>query len=436
MAGDMEYFKISALNRRLEEGLAVSRDELLDDRVVIDNILLGLNLGIHLRQRSRDEDAEFVFRLILKSYPEESLAHYELSLLLASQGKFGESTAHAIKCVRADGHNFSFVAAASLLLAYRGELEKGLRLVDGLRPVNRDDRVSVRALTQGLRYIARWTPERVIGALDEAHYSGRFLTTDEVARVLFSAVEQRRPFGMVRLGDGEGAWSFRSQSEESEFPDLFREMRRSFLFDWFQTDELLERDDFHNFAVAVSNDIKGCDILGVPERRRMLGEFGHLSRRGIPACVNLLRTFGLIDDGIGPQDGLTSAFCSANIHVDLDDTGFFQNLFAKQVSVGLITSYKNLPDILRARGANVVRSHSVPGDSRNLWKDGDGITERQYPDHYSRVQAELGDQDLTGEVYLVAAGFVGKRYVAQIKSRGGIAIDLGAVANRWAAAST
>jgi hypothetical protein len=75
----------------------------------------------------------------------------------------------------------------------------------------------------------------------------------------------------------------------------------------------------------------------------------------------------------------------------------------------------------------------VPGDSRNVWVGDDGLPVVQFPNAFKIVHTELEGRDLSGIVFLVAAGFVGKQYLHLIKQQGGIALDIGAIANRWAA---
>jgi hypothetical protein len=56
---------------------------------------------------------------------------------------------------------------------------------------------------------------------------------------------------------------------------------------------------------------------------------------------------------------------------------------------------------------------------------------RHYPHVYNDILANLLESDLTGELFLVGAGPLGKAYCQKIKKRGGVAIDVGAVFDSW-----
>ena len=53
-----------------------------------------------------------------------------------------------------------------------------------------------------------------------------------------------------------------------------------------------------------------------------------------------------------------------------------------------------------------------------------------FPNRFEDIQSKI-EVAYLGEVFLVAAGFLGKFYCQTIKERGGIALDIGSAADYW-----
>jgi len=55
-----------------------------------------------------------------------------------------------------------------------------------------------------------------------------------------------------------------------------------------------------------------------------------------------------------------------------------------------------------------------------------------YPDYFKKVISEINSRDLYGYLCLIGGGFIGKKYVIECAKRGGVALDIGSVFDRWA----
>jgi hypothetical protein len=130
---------------------------------------------------------------------------------------------------------------------------------------------------------------------------------------------------------------------------------------------------------------------------------------------------------VGPD----ARFGSSHVHVDLHHLGFYRELMKVDAPFGVITSYRGLPDVMRAAGARVDHAFFVPGDSRNFWTNDGGEPLRQWPDVFESVAAQLRSLDLTGTVFIMSAGFVGKQYLPILKAQGAVALDVGSMTNQW-----
>lgn len=399
-----------------------------DLTVWVDDPFAAVNVGIRLRDAGRLEEAENLYQAVLTTESDYIFALYELGLTLAYQNRFGEAVHYLRRAVSKDPENLNYRICLSSVLGICGETNQAKKLISDYYPRNTSEFNTVKIFLQFVQFASKHSRDSTLVKLREATARGVFASPIQVGEIAYDAIRHQKPFALVRLGDGEGAWSFMNNEDEAEFSELYAANRRSFLIDWFGSDHLLESSEFHEFARQLSSSMGSADIVGLPEMGRVEDEYRILSHRGVPSCVNLLRKFGIFE---ASKKEISPIFCSANIHYDLFDQGFFDNLWQLGIEVGLITSYKGLNEFFESKGVKVVASHYIPGDSRNFWLEGDGKPLCQFPAHMERVLAEISVEDLQGRLYLVAAGFVGKIYSLEIKRRGGIALDIGSIANIW-----
>nr|NQU90508.1 hypothetical protein [Bacteroidota bacterium] len=59
-------------------------------------------------------------------------------------------------------------------------------------------------------------------------------------------------------------------------------------------------------------------------------------------------------------------------------------------------------------------------------------TRIHYPDVFNETMLRIESLNLKGYLCLVGAGFIGKPYIVKCAERGGIAIDIGSVFDKWA----
>lgn len=85
----------------------------------------------------------------------------------------------------------------------------------------------------------------------------------------------------------------------------------------------------------------------------------------------------------------------------------------------------------RHYGLKDITFHRVPGEKghQHLLSN-DAILGEHWPQRFVEIMEQL-TEPLNGRLYLVAAGILGKLYCNQIKCAGGIAIDIGSLADGW-----
>lgn len=245
-----------------------------------------------------------------------------------------------------------------------------------------------------------------------------------VLGALRAAIVDRQPLSLIRLGDGEARFlahmdpaTRRHMSEQES-----RTMADSIWHNWFGT--MLAEADSYDVAMLNSDllhSIRVSDIIGVPGLERMAKDYQHFGYLGY--------LDGLIDhiqaNDLGRR--LTDAFISIQIH---GHDPFLADLLKGIDFLGFIGPHADLANRLAAHlGIAGTATYLVPGERRLPRHVTDG-TGRHFPDRYHEILRDL-IVPRRGNVFLVAAGLLGKIYCARVRELGGIAIDIGSVADAW-----
>lgn len=255
--------------------------------------------------------------------------------------------------------------------------------------------------------------------------SGDYLTEDRITAIenrLNLALIQRKPFSAVRLGDGEG----RVLGYPSFFSDL--EVLSEVLYYHFGPESMNKLKDakpdtwiktaMDELRGLLTKSLRQADMVGLP-----ISEFFNEHERN-PST-------GLVGYACALTYGLTFAQ-----HLNDDDivgTNVFQVLAArgrviKSAAVHAKATHVVGPwdithELGEALGAEI-NWIKVPG--HYTWRGEKGMG--HYPELYRYVETKLMTMgDLSGQLFLVGAGILGKYYCALIKERGGVALDVGSV---------
>jgi hypothetical protein len=78
-----------------------------------------------------------------------------------------------------------------------------------------------------------------------------------------------------------------------------------------------------------------------------------------------------------------------------------------------------------------IEYHFISGElgHKNYLPD-EAINGKHYPDQFNTINCSIS-RPLNGKLFLVAAGILGKFYCHTIKRNGGIALDIGSIADGW-----
>lgn len=268
----------------------------------------------------------------------------------------------------------------------------------------------------------------------------RRAAAEAVADRVIAAHRAGRPLSLIRLGDGEGNFlPYPAGQEAHAGPDRDATQRI-----WWGKARL-EGVAADAMTAALAHAVRNADVVGVPDLSRLcyglplptppfLFHSWH-DYRGLLTILDHLGRQGGRDGGgalFAPEQTITSC----HIHADLAAWGQYERLFAAVGRVSLITCHPALPDALARRfGVAIGQVHRIPHEARYAAQFGYADAGEHYPDAFRELERTLAVR-APGEVFLVAAGFLGKMYCDWIKERGGIALDVGSVVDHWCGFAT
>jgi len=282
------------------------------------------------------------------------------------------------------------------------------------------------------RFAARFDQgamEAWLAELLERHGSHEFAGPDYTPRLaarLREVVIAGRPASCLRLGDGEGNIL---AADDTIFRNLQRlaaeKAAEIHLGRWFPDSVL--RSWSREMLAAIGN----ADVVGVPCTDRIAGLYRDLQHpppdarpdiRGACGTINALRFAYAALSQATPRRVVTN--CA--FHRTL--LPHYRSILGPAARLGVIGCHPELPDKLKtAFGARQVDFFAIPNQASNTGKRSGPP---HYPDRFNAVTDSLSGIE-KGQVVLVAAGILGKLYCDRVKQCGGIALDIGSVADVW-----
>lgn len=250
-----------------------------------------------------------------------------------------------------------------------------------------------------------------------------------------AAVNDRHPFSLIRLGDGEAiVLAFGDEMWLNDLAYLHGHWgaERVPLLAVADVKRDLEMAVLGADIVGVRNDIVKVstpeDLLERPghELKALVAsrfhirpdEIDNLSTIGARRLALLHHVLSRIDWSDGQQ------FCTAWIHWELLASGALNEILEDVDHVGLVTSRPELEHMVARRFDVSVSAVLVPDKYAEVPSSGAHV-----PDRYSTIRSELTFP--AGTLVLVGAGIPGKAYCNWLKAAGCIALDVGAIFDAW-----
>ena len=258
-----------------------------------------------------------------------------------------------------------------------------------------------------------------------------FLDTAAVAEKILAAKRERRPFALVRLGDGEGGFVGVDAADEAAHRALYAR-NRAYWRRWWFGEPFAAADRFETLAHELTESWSEADVLGLPYEGWIEHEYAFGNPPGVIGLVNIMRWFARNGDRLAGR----AALASQTIHLDLAAADFYPRLLEGAGRVGLISCFPDLPGRIAARFGVEVEFHKLPGEQHFRAKIGDAAADGEhFPEVYDAVTMALS-RPLDGQIVLIAGGILGKFYARTVRRHGGIALDIGSLADVWAGKAT
>jgi hypothetical protein len=258
--------------------------------------------------------------------------------------------------------------------------------------------------------------------------SYRHAAASEVGSEIIRALQMRRPFALIRLGDGEGSCINLGPEDESAFDRLYSRNRRELTAMWFGLDFPWDDSSFRRLVRRLPSTALGVDYVGLPYEGWIEHEYRIASVRGIPTLINIHRAFEALD-----QPKKTVRSCSQLIHVELARSGWLPRIIRAAGHVSIISCLPEIVALIRDRADIAdIEFYRIPGEQGSRAALGDEITAGQhFPNGFDEVMGRL-ERPHQGRLFLIAGGVLGKFYAAKVKQFGGVAVDVGSVVDAWA----
>ncbi len=249
-----------------------------------------------------------------------------------------------------------------------------------------------------------------------------------IAREIKNRIRSATPTSMIRLGDGEGNLLGGSDKSKKYHQVDIRKIQHL----WWGP-EILNPVDLEKLNSELRIAIRGADILGIPAWNRVirdLAAFRGQARNG--GGRGILQVYDpVLEIAERNRDVLQSQIItSAHLNIDFNYWNLYEYIFSEVNSCTVISSHSGLPAILSERyGFKDVKVIRLAGEYAYLKGQYRKNYVAPYPERHGEIMLEL--EQSSGGLFLVAAGVLGKLYCQRIKEKGGIALDIGAVADYW-----
>ncbi|WP_048649305.1 hypothetical protein [Nitratireductor soli] len=278
------------------------------------------------------------------------------------------------------------------------------------RGVAREYTASVRPIYDALRPRMQFMDTRTNASEADAFLS-----------LVKAAIQDRKPFSLVRLSDGEGY--------------LFPEGR------FFGSADAADRErhwwgtelpgDLRSAIIAEARDaIAQADIVGIPAVYRFIRDHTDWSR----SLTQSIQGRGLLQvlNGAPNLIAVSARIAEDKVNVsslsDLQTIASLARLAGKVIIVGSVKR-ENLPPPFDS-GPNV-ELIPIPTHNRTSLNDKYHSGSKPLPFVYPALLEKLRAAADPGDLVLVAGGIIGKIFVGCARSNGAVALDIGSILDDW-----
>lgn len=230
------------------------------------------------------------------------------------------------------------------------------------------------------------------------------LTKEEVLEKILVG----RPLSVVRIGDGES---------------IVLDSQSSYAAARMASDAVLKRQTGYDVSMKDLEEIRlnlvrtytSCDVIGIPMHTQKTN-------------AHWEKVLKVLNENVPEHPEL---YCSVDVGYEWLDDGSYDRLLQDRKVVSYISCRDLDEGFKRKWNIQVVNKFTIAPESKfTSGYDGDV----HYPTQFNRIPRwmDVVARDWPKSILLVGAGVIGKIYCNWWRDRGGIAMDIGAVADIWA----
>lgn len=343
------------------------------------------------------------------------------------RGGEAHAAAEVFSRLFADGYRAdAFLDAYASLLTGERRFSDLLQRREDLVREGRPQRPRMEILAAHARLALGQDRDAAIRHAREREARSEWLAPHALMEALEAACVADRPFSFVRLGDGEARYALAAGLAQGPGLQLGDAAMLGDLVwsNWFGT-RMSEADPraLARLARDYARAVVDADVLGVADAHRLASDTSHF---GYLAAQETWLRHAL------KRGSSRRRFTSALNHYALDALSpHLSRLLAGRAFVAAVSPHPDLAHRL-ATALNIPQhaDYPIPAEGRLPTAEATRLKGAHFPDrcqallHQLRVPAR-------GSVFVVAAGLLGKVYCHRIKALGGVAIDIGSVADGW-----
>jgi hypothetical protein len=410
------------------------------DSAALETILAGLPgepaldafeqlvAAIELKEAGFRDLSIRVFQDLLRRDWTYAPGHYEMGVAYRWNRQRREALLAVKHAVHFAPEEFRFRALYAHLLYAEGAYPEGEIEVSRLRPGDAEETEHVEVLRDFGLYLREQPQGRALLQVQYVRDAYYWMSTEEVAAQINKAMDEKRGFSLIRMGDGEGAFTKVDAADEARYARLYGWMRR----DWEKAlfgQAFDARGTGYASLVDTLLDVSlEQDIVGVPYASWVDHEYSSSSLRGVPCVLNVHRAYLAAAE----RGQRRPAVCDQRIHIELHNKGFVEPILRRAGSVGVISCHSQLPARMKqAFGLDEVELFKIPGEKYTEGlRDQEQMSGEHFPFVFWDIVRRLSVPH-DGRVFMIAAGTLAKFYADVIRKNGGIALDLGSLVDGW-----
>lgn len=373
---------------------------------------------------------EIAERLLIQGielYPDNQVLEYELGIVYRYKYDLPKALHHARKAhiLMPDDDRLQLYYL-HMLYANR-QFIMAEKFYSAIESEFNGDPLDLKAMRDFGEYIKIFPVEfaREINAdIRQNHYWG---DANFVASQIEEAITSKRPFALIRLGDGEGAFVRIGQKDEAAHQYLYEHFRRYWVKFLLGDDVDPTFNGYTSLTSKLMDFTLEADIVGIPYPDWIEHEYRICANRTIPCLLNINRYIA------DYNKVKVITLCDQDIHLQLHRTNAYQRILRDVESATVISCIegvdKKVSSMFSIPNVDLIK---IP--SENYAPHLDKIHSQRDTKHFPLVFWRTVEQlscSLNGRVFLIAAGTYGKFYAAIIKRNGGIALDLGSIVDGW-----